>query len=109
MQAVLERAQIDLWSLEEVVSTTGFNALLDSLADDGYAGVIGPNVSSSTVFNQRLAFVYNTSVVTPIGAPRTVVPSSNFGGRAPLELTADVTLGGVTRRMRFIAVHAKAS
>ncbi len=109
VKAVLRGAQVDLWSLEEVVSTTGFNALLDSLAASGYAGVIGPNVSSDPVFNQRLAFVYNTSVVTPVGVPRTVVPSTNFGGRAPLELTADVTLGGITQRMRFIAVHAKAS
>ncbi len=109
VKAVLRDAQVDLWSLEEVVSTAGFNALLDSLAADGYAGVIGPNVSSDPVFNQRLAFVYNTSIVAPVGSPRTVVPSFNFGGRAPLELTADVTIGGATQRMRFIAVHAKAS
>ncbi len=109
VQAVLRGAQVDLWALEEVVSTTGFNALVAGLAADGYAGVLGPDVSSSPVFNQRLAFVYNTSVVTPVGAPRTVVPSTNFGGRAPLELTADVTIGGVTQRMRFIAIHAKAS
>ncbi|HEX8299822.1 MAG TPA: endonuclease/exonuclease/phosphatase family protein [Rubricoccaceae bacterium] len=108
VQAVLERSGIDFWALEEVVSTSGFNALLAAIADDGYAGILGPNVSSDPVFNQRLAFIYRTSVVTPVGAPRTVVSSTNFGGRAPLELTANVTLGGVTRQVRFIAIHAKA-
>ena len=40
---------------------------------------------------------------------QTVVPGTNFGGRAPFEMLANVTLGGVTRQVRFIAVHAKAS
>ena len=109
VQAVLERAQMDIWALEEVVSTTGWNTLLANIADDGYAGFLGPSVNSDPVFNQRLAFVYNTSVVQPIGTPVTVVPGTNFGGRAPLGLRANVTLGGVTREMLFIAIHAKAS
>ena len=109
VQAVLQGAQIDVWALEEVVNGDRFDAVLAGIAGAGYAGVIGPSVSSSTVFNQRLAFVYNTAVVTPVGAPRAIFSGGNFGGRAPLELTADVTLGGTTRRMRFIAIHAKAS
>ena len=108
VQAVIERTRIDLWALQEVVSTTGFNALLAAIADDGYAGVLGPNVSSSTVFNQRLAFVYNTSVVQVVST-QTVVPGTSFGGRAPFEMLANVTLDGATRQVRFIAVHAKAS
>ncbi len=109
VQAVIEGAGMDVWALEEVVSTTGFAALTAAIADDGYATILGPNVSSDPVFNQRLAFAYNTSVVTPLGPATTPVPGTNFGGRAPLELRANVTLGGATREMRFIAVHAKAS
>ncbi len=111
VQAVLERAGIDLWALEEVVSTTGFAALTAAIADDGYATVLGPNVSSDPVFNQRLAFAYNTSVVRVVGTPQTILPSQsfNFAGRLPLELVADVTLGGAVRQIRFIAVHAKAT
>lgn len=109
VQAVLERAQIDLWGLEEVVSTTGFNALLAAIADDGYAGVLGPNVSSNPVFNQRLAFVYNTSVVQVVST-QTILQSEsyNFAFRPPFEMTANVTLGGTTKQIRFIVFHAKA-
>ena len=109
VQAVLERAGMDVWALQEVVSTTGFATLTAAIADDGYATILGPTVSSDPVFNQRLAFVYNTSVVTPLGPITTPVPGTNFGGRAPIELRATVTLGGVAREMRFIALHAKAS
>ena len=108
VQAVVERAGMDLWAFEEVVSTAGFNALVAAVADDGYAGVLGPNVSSSPVFNQRLAFIYNTSVIQVVST-QAVISGTNFGGRAPFEMIANVTLGGVTRQMRFIALHAKAS
>ena len=108
VQAVVERAGIDLWAFQEVVSTTGFEALVAAVADDGFAGVLGPNVSSSPVFNQRLAFIYRTSEVQLVST-RAVVSGTNFGGRAPFEMVADVDLGGATRRMHFIAIHAKAT
>ncbi|HEX9950847.1 MAG TPA: endonuclease/exonuclease/phosphatase family protein [Rubricoccaceae bacterium] len=109
VQAVLERAQIDFWGLEEVVSTSGFNALLAAIADDGYAGMIGPDVSSDPVFNQRLAFVYNTSVVQVVSTQSILASESyNFAGRLPFEVTANVTVNGATRQVRFIIYHGKA-
>lgn len=112
VQAVLEQAQIDVWALEEVVSTAGFNSLLAAIADDGYAGVLGPNVSSppNSTFDQKLAFVYNRSVVQVVSTQTILTSQSfNFAGRLPLEMVANVTAGGVSREIRFIAIHAKAS
>ena len=111
VQAVLEQAQIDVWALQEVVSTAGFNSLLTGIADDGYAGVLGPNVSTpNSTFDQKLAFVYNRSVVQVVSTQTILASQSfNFAGRLPLEMVANVTVGGVARQIRFIAIHAKAT
>lgn len=107
--AVVRQAAIDLWAFEEVVDATEWGQLLASVAADGYAGVLGPNVSSSAEFNMRLGFVYNTDVVSIITTRSILVANqSSFGGRAPFEMIANVTQGGVTRQVRLIAIHAKA-
>jgi endonuclease/exonuclease/phosphatase family metal-dependent hydrolase len=111
VEAVVARGEIDLWGLQEIVDAGDFEALLDSLADDGYAGVLGPSVSSSEEFDQKLAFVYDTSVIAPLADATTLFPDSTFifAGRLPLELRARVTLGDQATDVRFITFHAKAS
>ena len=111
VEAVIARGEIDLWGLQEVVDATEFNALLDSLQNEGYAGVLGPSVSSSEDFDQKLAFVYDTAVVTPLAEATTILEGSSFdfAGRPPLELRARVALGDQTQDVRFITIHAKAN
>ena len=110
VQAVLERGQIDLWGLQEVVDAVDFARLLTRIQDDGYAGILGPNVSSDPIFNQKLAFVYNTSVVQVLSTQSILSSQSfNFAGRLPFEMTALVTVGGATREVRIIVIHAKAT
>ena len=114
VEAVVAQGQIDVWGFQEVSDGDDFNALLAALADDGYAGVLGPNVSAAnTPFDQKLAFVYSTAVVAPIETTTLFQgqsgASTEFAGRLPLELRARVTVGADVREVRFIVIHAKAS
>lgn len=108
--AIIEQAGIDLWALQEVVDQTEWAQLLSNISDDGYAGVLGPQVSTDDRFDQRLAFIYNTSVVSVVGT-RSILTSSSFefGGRDPFEMQARVTIDGQARTIRVIGFHAKAS
>ncbi|MEM6289580.1 MAG: endonuclease/exonuclease/phosphatase family protein, partial [Bacteroidota bacterium] len=106
--AVIRQADIDLWALQEVVDPRDFVDLVDDLRGDGYNGVLGPDPGGG---GQRLAYIYNESVVTLVAA-RTI-PDFNgdsfaFAGRIPYEFRASVTVGGETRSIRFINIHAKA-
>jgi len=107
--AVVRQAEIDLWAMQEMTDSAAWQALLAELAADGYAGVLGPDVSSSPMFNQRLGFIYNPDVVSLV-TTRTILAgnANDFGGRPPFELIANVTNNGVTRQIRFICLHAKA-
>ncbi len=106
--AVIEQAGIDLWTLQEVVDQTEWAQLLDRVQDDGYAGILGPQVSNTPRFDQRLAFIYKTDVVSIVGQ-RTILSGTNFGGRDPFEVQARVTIEGQARTIRVIGFHAKAS
>ena len=108
-EAVIEQAEIDLWGLQEIERADQWDALVANLADTGWAAVRGPQVSGSTTFDLRLAFVYDPDVVAPVSIG-TILPgfSFEFAGRLPLEMVADVTVGGRTERMTIIDIHAKA-
>lgn len=108
--AVIEQAEVDLWALQEVVDPTEWSELLADLQDDGYAGLLGPSVSSDPRFDQKLAFVYDQSVVQVIGS-RTILDAYayEFGYRPPFEMQARVTVNDVARTVYVITFHAKAS
>jgi hypothetical protein len=83
-----------------------FGSYADNSQDPDYAGA------------QKLAFVYRTSVVSnpKFSVPFRSVAADNkpdysywSSGRFPYQMTADVTLNGVTKPVTFIAVHAKAN
>ncbi len=105
--AVLRGGAIDVWGLQEVTDPPTFQRLLDSLSGSGYSGFLGPQVSADPMFDQRLAFVYNTSALT-IQSTGTILTGGPFGGRAPFEMRATVVLGDTTVAVRFIVIHAKA-
>lgn len=72
---------------------------------------------------QKEAFVYKTSVIQPIETPKAIVtegpntaldtksPAYSYftSGRYPYMLYANVTLGLITKPVRFVALHAKAN
>ena len=107
--AVLRQGAIDLWALQEINDPTLFQRLRDSLHVYGLEGVLGPSTSSNPDFDLRLAFVYDPDVVAPtqVGAILTSA-AQYFGGRAPLQMRATVTMPDTSFEVRFIALHAKA-
>jgi hypothetical protein len=80
------------------------------------------NPVSALADAQKLAFIYKTSVLSNVTAEALLSaginsaadlsnPAYNYwsSGRFPYMMTADVTLNCVTKKVRFILVHAKAN
>lgn len=110
VEQAVRQSGIDLWAFQEVSDGEDFAALLDSLSGTGYEGILGPNVSApNTPFDQKLAFIYDTSVLTITDTTVLELGSFDFAGRLPLELAATATVAGVSRDLRIITIHAKAS
>ncbi|HEY0678475.1 MAG TPA: choice-of-anchor J domain-containing protein [Chitinophagaceae bacterium] len=126
---VMQNVNADLYALTEIVSEARLASVVNALP--GYAYVIS-NYGSHTNPNspspipladaQKLAFVYKTSVFSNVSTTALLslginsladVSSTSYNnwasGRFPYMLTADVTLDGVTKTVRFVLVHAKAN
>lgn len=102
---VIREADIDLWALQEIVDVNDFNALLQELENDGYRGILGPFPGGG---GQRLAYIYNESVVTVL-ATQTILSGNEFefAGRLPFLLLARVDVNGQSQSLRVINIHAK--
>ncbi|MEL7005487.1 MAG: T9SS type A sorting domain-containing protein, partial [Bacteroidota bacterium] len=132
-QAVIDSLDADLYAFQEISDA----ALLQQIADDlpeyelvvNFANVSNPPDEPGV--SQKLAFLYRTSVITPLetkGLLASIHPSYNGGdasalvgfpdpnpsrfyasGRLPFLMVADVNLNGVTERVNFINLHARAN
>jgi endonuclease/exonuclease/phosphatase family metal-dependent hydrolase len=110
---VIQGADLDIWGLEEVVSTTSFSNLKSQLP--GYAGLLASDAtvtSGSTYYSsseQKVGILYKTSVASVLSA-RVILTSydSDFAGRPPLEVKMRVNLNGRTGDIVVIVLHAKA-
>lgn len=125
---VLTTLGADVYALEEVVDVarlknvvaqlsaatnstyayqiSDFGSYADNPADPDYAGA------------QKLAFIYRTSVVSNptftgllrcAEADKCAAFQPWASGRFPYLMSADVTLDGITKRVNFVAIHAKAN
>ncbi len=126
----------DIFGFTEVVSETYLQNLVanlnSSLGANTYAYVLSDFASHTNPFEaspgplaeaQKLAFVYKTAVISPIGQPVALIangvntaadltnPAYNYfsSGRYPFMMHANVTLGTETKEVRFILLHAKAN
>lgn len=129
VQTILQNIGADLYGLVEVVDETRLATVVSNMP--GYSYVIcdygshtntnepGPTPLSEA---QKEAFVYKTSVFSNITTAPLITqgintiadlsnPAYNYfaSGRFPYMMTADVTLNGVTKTIRFVLVHAKAN
>jgi endonuclease/exonuclease/phosphatase family metal-dependent hydrolase len=110
---VILGADLDIWGLEEVVSTTAFSNLKAQLP--GYSGIVASDsvvTSGSTYYGsseQKVALLYKTSVATLLSA-RIILTAydTDFAGRPPLEAKLRVSLNGRTRDIVVIVLHMKA-
>ena len=103
----------DLWGVQEVTDADAFATLLDQLP--GYRGFLASDASvsgGSGSYNRgelKVGFVYKSSVAEVNGA-RVILSDLDyeFAGRPPLEIQLGVTLGGTSRDIVVIVMHAKA-
>ncbi|HYC30518.1 MAG TPA: endonuclease/exonuclease/phosphatase family protein, partial [Chitinophagaceae bacterium] len=129
VRTILQNTGADIYALVEVVNEARLASVVSQLP--GYAYVISDFGShTNTTINppgalaqaQKLAFVYKTSVFTNVTAGALLSQGINsaadlqnpaYGyfssGRFPYMLSADVTLNCITKKVRFVLVHAKAN
>lgn len=127
---VIKTIDADLYAFQEVGNeSANFDGLVTDLGP-GWAGIrsLTPVVPSSSYGTegdkvQRLAIIYKTSVVNPVStrallstvntASLSGYPSTNdrfwASGRFPFLITANVTLGGITKQIDFVNIHARAN
>lgn len=131
---ILPALGADIYALEEVVNEPALASIVQTMP--GYAYVVGQYGSYSNAAEptadplnqvQKLAFIYNTAKINfirtdsllTLGVHNPADISTTYyndwaSGRFPYMLTADVTLsdnngGTITKRIRFINIHAKAN
>lgn len=136
VKTITQNIGADLYALTEVVDETRLQNVvnhLNSVAGPGaYAYVISNFGSHTNPYDpapsplaeaQKQAFVYKTSVISIIGTPGALLtngintaedvlnPAYNYfsSGRYPFMMNANVTLGGITKPVRFVLIHAKAN
>ena len=132
-QTILTNIGADLYALVEVVDTAALGNIVRT-SMPGYSYIIcnfgshanpfetGATPPTPMAFVQKEAFVYKTSVFSNIDTSSLLSvgvntaadlsnPNYNYwsSGRYPFMMTADVILDGITKKIRFIAVHAKAN
>ena len=113
---VMAGLDMDVWGVEEVVSTTAFNNLVAGLP--GYTGVVAndPIVTNGPQYysdfsnaEQKVGLIWRSSVASLVSAKVILTnQNSNFAGRPPVEYTLRGTFDGVTKDLVFIVLHAKA-
>jgi endonuclease/exonuclease/phosphatase family metal-dependent hydrolase len=129
---VLQNIGADIFAVQEVADDAAFNQLVSNIS--GFSGMLANRWSYSfdppdaNFPPQKIGFIYNSSTVQLVssrvmfsqlydavragntgllsGYPTT---ASSFwsSGRLPFMATFDVTIGGVTKRVRVVNIHAK--
>jgi hypothetical protein len=125
---VLNALKADVYALEEVVDTVRLRTLVTQLSTANslpYAYKISEFGSYADDKNdadyvgaQKLAFIYRTDMVANPSfrgllrcSQATACPAFTpwASGRFPYSMRADVTLDGVTKKVNFVVIHAKAN
>ncbi len=106
IRRVMDSIAADIYALQEVVSNDTLMMLASKLAGN-YSSLFALDITS----NQKLAYIYNRDVVTPVSSGLAVNGGSQAwaSGRFPYRLTFDATVDGVTRRMVVFNIHGKAT
>jgi endonuclease/exonuclease/phosphatase family metal-dependent hydrolase len=103
---IIEEADIDLWALQEIADETAFNTLVADLGA-AYEAHLAPTSAQQSL---GLAFIYKPDVVRLRKIAEVLTPfASDFAGRPPWQLEADITVEGTTVTATFIVVHMKAT
>ncbi|MDQ3279236.1 MAG: T9SS type A sorting domain-containing protein, partial [Bacteroidota bacterium] len=129
VKTILSNVGADIYALAEVVDESRLAQVVSQMP--GYTYVISDFGShTNTALNpmtalataQKLAFVYKTDIFSNVSTKALLSTGINTAGdaasdayywwssgRYPYMLSADVTLNGSTKSMKFVLVHAKAN
>ena len=110
---VILGTDFDVWGVQEVTDADAFGTLLDRLP--GYQGFLASDGSvsgGSASYGRgelKVGLIYKTALAQVTGA-RIILSELDyeFAGRPPLEVQLRVTLGGASRDVVMIVLHAKA-
>jgi hypothetical protein len=130
VKTILQSIGADIYALAEIVDTARLGNVVRSLPG-GYSYVVsnyGSNTNTSAYpasaydAAQKMAFVYKTSMFSNVtttallsqginSAADLTNPAYSYfaSGRFPFMMSADVTLNGITRNVKFVLLHAKAN
>jgi len=108
---VISGADMDIWGVAEIVSTSAFNTLKSQLGYSGFLANDSSVTNGSAYYSsseQKVGILYKSSIASVQDA-RIILTSSNdaFAGRPPLQVTLRVTIGGYTEDIVVIVLHAK--
>ncbi|MDQ6889583.1 MAG: T9SS type A sorting domain-containing protein, partial [Bacteroidota bacterium] len=137
VETITQNIDADLYALVEVVSEPRLQGVVNNLnavygagafnyVICNYGSHVNPNEipppTGTLADAQKEAFIYKTSVFSNITTTSLLSlgvntaadinnPDYNYwaSGRFPYMMTADVTLGGITKSIHFVLIHAKAN
>ena len=117
---ILRYLNADLYGMVEVVDSTRFRRLVDSLGNTEYGFFISPFCSNNTtgtgngwLSGQKLGFIYRKSIFTNVRTRGLLRTSSSAytnwaSGRFPYMFSATATINSVSKDINFIVIHGKA-
>lgn len=112
---VISGLDMDVWSVQEITSTSHFNDLLDSL--EGYDGFLAndPIVQSDSAYyddfggnEQKLGLIYKPDLIT-VNSAKVILTNYDyeFAGRPPVEVQLTANVDGQSADIVAILIHAK--
>lgn len=102
---IADSLKADLYGLQEVASQQGLDSLTKYMT--GYRGFVAEHIT----YNQKLAFVYNTSAIDSVssGAITNGQDEFDWAGRLPLFFSFNYNYQGTRTAVYAIVIHAKAN
>jgi endonuclease/exonuclease/phosphatase family metal-dependent hydrolase len=112
---IISGLDMDIWSVQEVTSTSHFNELIDSL--EGYDGILAndPVVQSDSAYyedfggnEQKLGLIYKTDIIT-VNSAQVILTDYDyeFAGRPPVEIQLTANVDDQSADIVAILIHAK--
>lgn len=103
VRTIMDTIKADIYALQEVLTDEALASLSDSIVG-GYRRIFNSDIPS----DQKMAYIYNPSTVTPVSTGLAVNGGSQAwaNGRFPLRMTFDIAGG---KRMVVFNIHAKAT
>jgi len=119
---VMDSLDADIYILQEIVDTSRLGTVTRSLQNGPYSYIVSlfgsgapDNTSGNWAGTQKMAYIYRSNIFSNITSraytSTSTNPNNNFNwssGRFPFLMEADVTVDGVTKRISFFNLHAKA-